>query len=94
MPGASALPHFDEVAQTTVWPLQDESGQWIGLTVEHGKASEGLAADVEKLGALLSLAQLGVSPIAADAMERLSQLGNRFDDLGLPPHRWRAATSG
>lgn len=38
-PADTARPHFDELAQRLVWPVRDEEGRWLALTLDHDEWS-------------------------------------------------------
>lgn len=51
-PAQTAAPYFDDLAQQLIWPVMDETGAWLALTLDHddtvGTAIEALEAAVER----------------------------------------------
>ncbi|MEE4450753.1 hypothetical protein [Novosphingobium resinovorum] len=47
-PTEVAAPFFDELAQQLVWPVRDEAGHWLGLTLDH---EDGVSSAIDVLEA-------------------------------------------
>lgn len=43
-----ARPQFDELAQRLVWPICDQAGRWVALTMDHSEQTEPAIAEIEK----------------------------------------------
>lgn len=84
---------FDALRQSLIWPVEDAQGNWIGLSVDHGRDREQLLAAVEAMaakgwrGTITALASAGdtgfvLKPIALGGGDRLFNLGlDRVEDL-------------
>ena len=48
-PARSAPAYFDELQQQSVWPLCDDEGSWIGLTIPHSDATAEAIGHLEEL---------------------------------------------
>lgn len=42
-------PWFDDLRQSLIWPVEDQDGGWIGLSVDHGVDRDGLVTALEKV---------------------------------------------
>jgi len=90
-PRRVARPWFDDLSQSLIWPVADQDGLWIGLSVEHGRDRQTLIAALEAVasrgwrGAITALASVAnrsfvLKPVALADGERLFNLG--LDDIG------------
>lgn len=48
-PRRCAAPYFDDLAQELIWPIEDEGGCWIALTLPHGEALDHAIGHVEAM---------------------------------------------
>ena len=46
-PSASAPPWFDDLNQQLIWPLRDEAGCWLALTLEHDESATSVIEALE-----------------------------------------------
>jgi hypothetical protein len=86
-PRRVARPWFDELRQSLIWPVEDQDGVWIGLSVEHGRDRQAL---VEALEAVASRRWCGTVAVLASVTDRSFVLkpfalgdGERLFNLGL-----------
>lgn len=49
MPRRCAAPYFDDLAQELIWPIEDEAGRWIALTLPHGETLDHATGYVEAM---------------------------------------------
>jgi hypothetical protein len=89
-PRRVAQPWFDDLSQSLIWPVEDQDGVWVGLSVEHGQDRQALIVALEAVasrgwrGTITALASAAnrcfiLKPIALVDGERLFNLG--LDDV-------------
>jgi len=47
VPRRCAMPYFDDLAQELIWPIEDEAGRWLALTLTHGETLDHAIGHVE-----------------------------------------------
>lgn len=48
-PSATGRPQFDDLAQQLVWPVRDEQGRWLALTLDHDERSDMAITALDKV---------------------------------------------